>query len=215
MAGVRESELLGPYVPRLLVDWLRSTPDARVREVEGSLAFVDISGFTSLTERLGRKGRVGAEEISNILDATFASLLSVAYEDGAGLVKWGGDAVLLLFEGPDHAARATHAAHRMRATMRDVGRLVTSVGQVTLRMSVGIHSGIFHFFLVGDPQYHRELLVSGPAASRTAEMEQIAAAGEIAVSPSTARLLPRSVVGRAKGWDGNACRGAPGQTTEL
>ena len=208
MAGVRESELLGPYVPRLLVDWLRSTPDARVREVEGSLAFVDISGFTSLTERLGRKGRVGAEEISNILDATFASLLSVAYEDGAGLVKWGGDAVLLLFEGPDHAARATHAAHRMRATMRDVGRLVTSVGQVTLRMSVGIHSGIFHFFLVGDPQYHRELLVSGPAASRTAEMEQIAAAGEIAVSPSTARLLPRSVVGRAKG-DALLLRSAP------
>ena len=36
-------------------------------------------------------------------------------------------------------------------------------------MSVGIHSGDFDFFLVGDPGIHRELIVSGPAASRTAE----------------------------------------------
>ena len=30
-------------------------------------------------------------------------------------------------------------------------------------MSVGMHSGQFHFFLVGDS--HRELIVTGPAAS--------------------------------------------------
>ena len=39
--------------------------------------------------------------MSDILNATFADLLDVAYHDGAGLVKWGGDAVLLVFDGPD------------------------------------------------------------------------------------------------------------------
>src|SRR3954464_9074979 len=157
------SERLKPYVPRLLIDWLRTTPDQMYREVEGSLAFVDISGFTKLTERLARRGRVGAEEMSDILNATFAALLDVAYLNGAGLVKWGGDAVLLLFDGPGHAERACRAAHDMRATMRRVGQVSTGAGQVTLRMSVGIHSDTFHFFLVGDPTYHRELIVSGPA----------------------------------------------------
>ncbi len=169
------------------------------REVEGSLAFVDISGFTKLTERLARRGKVGAEEMSDTLNATFAALLDVAYQDGAGLVKWGGDAVLLLFDGPGHADRACRAAYRMRATMREVGRLQTSAGRVTLRMSVGIHSGTFHFFLVGDPAYHRELIVSGPAASTTAVMEATADAGEIGISPQTAALLAPRCVGRAKG----------------
>ena len=123
-------------------------------------------GFTALTERLARHGKVGAEEMSGTLDAMFTALLDVAYQDGAGLVKWGGDAVLLLFDGPAHAPRACRAAHRMRATLRERGRLDTSAGRVTLRMSVGIHSGDFHFFLVGDPT-HRELIVAGPVASET------------------------------------------------
>ncbi len=185
-----DAELLRPYVPRLVVEWLRDSPDETVREVDGTLAFVDISGFTTLTERLARKGRIGAEEMSDVLSATFGALLAVAYDDGAGLVKWGGDAVLLLFTGEHHALHAARASYRMRRRLQQVGRLTTAAGRVALRMSVGIHSGTFHFFLVGDPARHRELLVSGPAASRTAEVEGIAVAGEIGLSEQTARLLP-------------------------
>ena len=194
---VAEAAALEPYVPRLVVDWLRESPQTQVREVQGSLAFVDISGFTTLTERLARKGKVGAEEMSDLLNATFRELLEVAYRDGAGLVKWGGDAVLLLFTGADHAARACRAAHRMRTRMRHVGHLNTSAGRITLRMSVGVHSGTFHFFLVGDPLIHRELLISGPAASRTADLEAAAQAGQIMISPQTAAALPRGCVGAA------------------
>ena len=42
---------LTPFVPRVVVDWLRDAPDARRRELEGTLAFVDISGFTAMSER--------------------------------------------------------------------------------------------------------------------------------------------------------------------
>ena len=192
------SERLQPYVPRLLVDWLRNEPDRTYQEIEGTLAFVDISGFTKLTERLARHGKVGAEEMSDILNSTFAELLDVAYRHGAGLVKWGGDAVLLLFDGERHAERACAAAYHMRDTMRRIGRLTTTAGNVTLRMSVGVHSDTFHFFLVGDPAYHRELIVSGPAASTTAIVEGIASAGEIGLSASTAALLDPRWVGRPK-----------------
>ena len=53
-----------------------------------------------------------------------------------------------------------------------------------------IHSGAFDFFLIGDPAVHRELIVSGPAASRTAELEGLATAGQIAISAETASVLP-------------------------
>ena len=84
------SAVLDPYVPNLATTWLREQPSALWREVHGSLAFVDISGFTQLTERLAREGKVGAERMSDILNATFAHLLEVAYRDGGepGEVGW-------------------------------------------------------------------------------------------------------------------------------
>lgn len=181
---------LRPYVPDLAVEWLQGDPESLHRRVEGSMAFVDLSGFTTLTERLTRHGAVGSEELSDMLDSTFAALLAEARDERADLVKWGGDAVLLLFRGADHAVRAVRAAVGMRHVLYRVGRTSSTAGSVTLRMSVGIHSGQFDFFLVGDPVIHRELLVSGPAATRVAELESEARAGQIVVSPQTATLLP-------------------------
>jgi class 3 adenylate cyclase/tetratricopeptide (TPR) repeat protein len=191
-----DSDRLRPFVPGFVSDWLRDFPAERHRGVEGSLAFVDISGFTRLTERLAARGKAGAEEMSDLLDATFGDLLAVAYAYGAWLVKWGGDAVLLLFQDDGHAARACTAAAEMRRTMQRIGALRTSVGPVRLRMSVGVHTGSFDFFLVGS--LHRELIITGPAATMTARMEGIAEAGEIVVSPETARLLDVRVLGAAK-----------------
>src|SRR5215213_1886361 len=145
---------LQAYVPRLVIDWLSGFDTRTHRCITGSLAFIDISGFTALTERLARKGHVGAEEMSDALNATFAHLLEVADAYGAGLVKWGGDAVLLLFSDAGHAERACGAAFGMRARLREVGHLKTTAGNINLRMSVGIHSGEFDFFLVGDPELH-------------------------------------------------------------
>ena len=187
-------EALVPYVPALAAEWLAEDRTTRHRRISGSMAFVDISGFTSLTERLTRMGKVGSEELSDILDSTFTALLEQARREDADLVKWGGDAVLLLFRGEDHAARAVRATAAMRRALYSVGRTGSSAGKVTLRMSTGIHSGDFDFFLVGDPNVHLELIVSGPAASRTAELEGAATAGQIAVSPETAAGLPRSAV---------------------
>ena len=60
------------------------------------------------------------------MNATFAALLAVAYAQGGGLLKFGGDALLLLYEGDDHASRAARAAFEMRRTLRAIGRPRTS-----------------------------------------------------------------------------------------
>jgi class 3 adenylate cyclase/tetratricopeptide (TPR) repeat protein len=194
------SRILTPYVPRLVPEWLTDTAEDRWHELEGSVVFVDISGFTQMSEKLAKKGKVGAEEVTNVISSVFARLLSVAYGNGGSLLKFGGDALLLLFTGDGHEVRAARASVGMRTSLREIGRIQTSGGGVTLRMSVGVHSGRFLLFLVGDS--HRELLVTGPAVSRTVEMEGIAEAGEIVISAETAAALPRSVLGlrRAEGF---------------
>src|SRR6476661_97334 len=194
------------FVPRLTLDWLRDHPDATWREVDGTLAFIDISGFTAMSERLSSLGRAGAEEVTEVMNATFAALLAVAYAQGGGLLKFGGDALILLYDGDDHAARAARAAFEMRRTLRAIGRPKTSAGAIQLKMHAGLHSGRFQFFLVGGS--HRELLVTGPAATRTVEMEAASEAGEILVSPETAAALDASTLGDEKG-PGRLLQAAP------
>jgi class 3 adenylate cyclase/tetratricopeptide (TPR) repeat protein len=197
---------LAPYFPRLTIDWLHNSPEDRFREVTGTVAFVDISGFTKLSEGLAKHGKVGAEELTATIGSCFVALLDIAVANGGRLLKFGGDALLLLFVGEAHEARACRAAIDMRRELRVVGRLTVLGQRVSLRMSVGVHSGRFHFFLVGDS--HRELIVTGPAASTTVAMEGTADAGEIVISGDTARALRTGVVGAPKGA-GHLLRRAP------
>ena len=191
-----QGEVLKPYVPRLLIEWVRESPESRYRPVDGSLVFVDISGFTALTEHLARRGKIGAELMRDTLDGVFRALLDEAYDWGAGLLKWGGDALLLLFDGPGHQERAARSAWEMQRTIERVGRLRVAGGTVTLRMSIGIATGTIEFFTAGS--VHRELLVAGPAATETVTIEAIADAGEIGISQALAQCLDPSCVGPPK-----------------
>ncbi|MBY5162973.1 adenylate/guanylate cyclase domain-containing protein [Salsipaludibacter albus] len=185
------------HLPRLVRFWDVEAPGEHHRQIPGSMAFVDVSGFTELSERLARHGNVGAEEITRVIDTTFDELLLEAYAHGANLLSFGGDALLLLFEGPGHAPRAAAGAHAMRARLRQIGPFHTRDGDVSLRMSVGVHTGRFDVFMVG--RSHREFLVAGPDTTRTVQMEGAAGPGQVLLSPETAAELPAANRGRPEG----------------
>lgn len=188
---------LEQYLPRIVRYWDLDAPGQLHRLIEGSMVFVDISGFTKMSERLARHGRVGAEEVTDVIDSTFGQLLPEAYAHGANLLKFGGDALLLLFTETGHAVRAAAAGQAMRRKLREIGSFATSAGAVVLRMTMGIHSGMFDFFMVG--RSHRELIVTGPAVTRTVEMESAAETGQILLSPETARFIPTRSLGSRSG----------------
>jgi class 3 adenylate cyclase/tetratricopeptide (TPR) repeat protein len=186
--GDSAGELLRPYVPTVVVDWLRDRPQERHRSLDCTLVFADVSGFTRLTELLGARGKIGAEEMAGVINRTFERLLVAAYSYDAGLIKWGGDATLLLFHGEQHVERGCRAAAEMQRVMRANQTLRTSRGAVRLRMSIGIHSGRCEFFLVGAGG-HRELIVTGESATTLTQMEKVAGPGQVVVSEGTASAL--------------------------
>ena len=198
---------LTPYVPRILLDWERQFGDARHQAVDGTLVFADVSGFTRLSERLARAGgKLGAEQMTDVVNALFGELLGVGARRGGEMLKYGGDAVLLFFRGDDHASRAAAACVEMQQRLRAIGRVDSGAGVVRLRMSVGLHSGTFDLFVVGES--HRELVVAGPSASMTVAMEAGADATEVLASPATAASLDPQVLGVAKAG-GRLIRRAP------
>ncbi|HWJ83710.1 MAG TPA: adenylate/guanylate cyclase domain-containing protein [Nocardioides sp.] len=189
---------LAAYVPRALLGRAPGAP--RSWRVEGTLMFVDISGFTSLSDQLARRGHEGSEDLTRTIVRIFTVLLS-ASDDGGDVIKFGGDAMLVSYTGPGHAARACHAAAIMQRVIRVIGNVRLTGARARLRMSIGIHSGDVDLVLTGGAE-HQDLVAIGPTVTQTLELEGRADAGEILVSDETRALLagtPGVRLGRRKG----------------
>ena len=183
-----------PYVPRLAAHWDANAAGERARVLDASLLGLDISGFTALSERLQEKGKLGAEELIVLISRCYSGLIDIAARYGGDVLKFRGDALLLVFEGSGHEARAARAALAMQRFVAEGGAAgESSVGPVELSMCAGLVSGECHFFLLG--RHHRELLVCGPSASLTLELEDAAERGEVLASRRTAEALEGFVGG--------------------
>ena len=192
-----ETAAFAPYLPRLAREWRRDFGDERARIVDGTLVSVDLSGFTSLSERLAAKGRAGAEELILAISGCFEALIGIATRRGGDVLKFRGDALLLLFHGDGHERRACSSASEMQWFIEQTGTTMSSVGEVRLRMATGVYTGPVHFFVVGTT--HRELVVTGPATTETVRLEDAAEAGEVLLSAATAAALPEDAVGEERG----------------
>ena len=160
------------------------------REIDGTLVMADLSGFTALSERLAQLGDEGAERLTEVINSFFERMLNTASGYGGDTLTFGGDAILLLFDGPEHASRAVAASLAMlkqvdRARAVPVGR-----GKIKIGMSVGAHSDTFALTAAGLEEERAHLFVLGRGAERTALAEAQAERGELAISSSTRDLLP-------------------------
>lgn len=184
-AAVSRAAALDPYVAGLAGRW----PAGRGhRWVEGTLASTDISGFTRLSERLAALGRAGAEEVTAGVNAVFTSLIGIALDLGGDVLAFGGDAILVRFEGRGHVERACAALDAMQRAIAEGGRVASSLGEVRLRISAGIHTGPVLVARLGSGPH--ALAVLGAAASRTVMLEGRARPGQVGLSAEAAACLP-------------------------
>ena len=179
-------------IPRLLHGFpAGANPHLRI---EGTVVLVDISGFTTLSEQLAAAGREGTEQLIATLSRIFTVLLP-STDDGGDVVKFAGDALLVLFTGDDHARHAAHAAWNMNRVLAAIGDIHLAAARTKLRMSVGVHSGDYELLLTGDDTV--SVVMTGRATSRVLELQSAAAAGQILLSAETAALLPAKQVAAA------------------
>ncbi len=180
---------LHPYVSELAARALAESPTGGCVEINGTLAFFDISGFTTITERLAGLGRQGAEHINDILNFVFHRLIDEVFHFGGDVLEFGGDAMVVLYAGADHRRRAAQAAARMFKAIGDVGRLTTPAGKVRLGMSCGMASGSQTYYLLGSSR--RALVVAGSVSTAMARLEAAADRGQALVCEELASSLPR------------------------
>jgi len=125
-------------------------------EFHGSLSactlFLDLSGFTPLTESLMNKGNSGAEELSIILNDIFEPLVNIVYARGGFVPYFAGDAFTAIF--PEDATNHSHlacleAALEARSYFRD---REFQFGDFTIGLRIGLSHGDIEWGIVGRHQ---------------------------------------------------------------
>jgi class 3 adenylate cyclase/tetratricopeptide (TPR) repeat protein len=182
--------------PRAL-DLMLGEPLPRQRVIEGTLVFCDVSGFTAATETLGRKGRIGAELMNELVSLSFSGMLDLADSLGGDLLVFGGDALFLLFDGDGHVERGVQAAIGMRNSLRSTAQARRKVvGGITFNTSTGVHTGEVWLGAAGDR--FPMLFPAGPSVTRVLQLERQAARGEILISKQVHEVLNSGVAGGFK-----------------
>ena len=111
--------------------------------------FVDISGFTAVTEQLMRYDRAGAETLANVMAAIFTPLVEAVYARGGFVAGFAGDAFTAVFPTAN-PLQATAAAWEMQQLMASIGRQTTPYGTFTFAAKVGVALGAVDWGIVGD-----------------------------------------------------------------
>ena len=190
MSLTRLFSALITYLPRHLVQTLLQNPipgQAVGEFLSGTVLFVDISGFTAMSERLTALGREGAETLTTVVNDFFGSMNDISLWHGGDLIMFGGDAMLLLFDGADGALRACHAAWQMQQAMTRFAEYHTPLGTFQLRMAAGLSSGsAFATALGSTASMHFTLM--GPVLTAMGRAEALAGGGRIILDEATMHL---------------------------
>ena len=153
--------------------------------VEAVVLFADVSGFTAISEALGRIGKAGAEELTELLNSYFEPIINLVTDYGGIIGKFGGDSLTVIFEynGPEQQAlvvrRAIYCALRMQKLMTNYQALPTSAGEFSLAMKAGLATGPLLYTSVGDERL--EYIIAGSVLDLCAEAEHHAARGEVVI----------------------------------
>lgn len=125
------------YVPRRLVLQLMRNPSPEAvasRQLEVTVLFTDIVGFSTLAERLD------AGAAAALLNEHFELLAACVHETEGTVDKFLGDGMMAFWGAPvpqpDHAARAVRTALLIRERLRATGG-----APLQLRLRIGVHTG--------------------------------------------------------------------------
>ena len=199
------TSLLASYVPGIVQKRIMEDPAPLdgpfAEEFPAIVMLADISGFTSLSERLAEKGPAGVETLAGILNDYFGRLIDIIYEYGGDVVKFAGDALIAVWSIPAEPGdgglpseetmrqwtlHAAECAGRIRTQMLDHRaegialslKLVLASGRIQ-QIHLGGFLDRWHFMLVGDP------------IVEIGALNHLAAAGDIILGPSAFRSIER------------------------
>ncbi|MDX2510258.1 MAG: adenylate/guanylate cyclase domain-containing protein [Desulfobacterales bacterium] len=182
----------GQYVTPEIVDMILKNPDShwmKGSKVEASVLFVDIRGFTSLSEDKT------PESIVDLLNEYFSRITDSVIKHGGHLNKFVGDEAMAIFgapiSNPRHAEAAIKAAFDMREEIDQFNK-TKDMDNVDIQVGIGINSGEMLAGNIGS-QKKMEYTVIGDNVNVASRLTSLAKPGEILISRRTYALIKENI----------------------
>jgi adenylate cyclase len=176
----------GQYVTPEVVDMILNNPDMmKGSKIEATVLFVDIRGFTSLSE--GKE----PEGIVDLLNEYFTRVTDVVNRNNGHINKFVGDEAVAVFGAPvadpRHAVTAVKAALEIQKEMTRLN-WERKMEDIYLEVGVGINSGEMVAGSIGSEE-KREYTVIGDSVNVGSRLTSLAKGGEILITNRTYELI--------------------------
>lgn len=154
-------------------------------ELQAFTMFIDISGFTSMTDKLMQSGSDGAEILSNILKDIFKSTVSHVYESGGFISTFAGDAFTAIFPAPEESSLANEVqnvlccAEKILSRFKEKPVQKTKYGDFEFNVSIGLSAGEVNWAIVGKKV--KSYYFRGKAIDGSAKSEKLANRNEVII----------------------------------
>src|SRR5438477_6402375 len=174
------------YTPKHLADKILTSKGALAGErKQVTVLFVDVSGFTSLSERLD------PEDVHRLMSRAFDLMLAEVHRYEGTVNQFLGDGIMALFGAPiaheDHARRAVHAALGVARVLHGYAQELASRG-VTFRTRQGLNTGLVVVGAIGG-DLRMDYTAIGDTTNVAARLQQAAEPGRVTMSDATHRLV--------------------------
>jgi class 3 adenylate cyclase len=185
---------LSKFVPRTVRELIEQAPEApelAKREMDVTVLFVDIAGYTRLAERHD------ADRLNEAVERYFGAFLDEIIGHGGDINETAGDGLMVIFQDEDpesHARAAVETALGIVRRAREINLEVKDLPE-PIQLHVGVNSGSAQ---VGATKLEAAAgtrwtyTASGPVTNVAARLAALGIGDEVFIGPETARRLDGS-----------------------
>ncbi len=182
LLAAKENLILKMYVDESVLRFMGSYDHEKMvtasEGIEATVAFVDICGFTKISEV------ANPELVIRMLNVYFDVMAKEIVEFRGFIDKFIGDAIMAVFRGEHHLDRAIEAALAIRNRMKAMPAFEESGYQ--LEVSIGIDSGQMIYGNIGSASLKRlDFTVIGDTVNTAARLQDAAEPSQILITASS------------------------------
>jgi adenylate cyclase len=179
--AIKENNILKMYVDETVLNFMThkefESSLMNNEQVEATVMFIDICGFTAITEQ------VAANAVVKLLNGLFDKIVKEIIAQGGHVDKFMGDAVMAVFRGDYHLDRAIDAALAVKEQLKNVEEIQAGEKTYKPEISVGINSGEMVSGNIGSASLKRlDYTVIGDAVNLAQRLQSAAKAGQIVIT---------------------------------
>jgi class 3 adenylate cyclase len=180
LKAIKENNILKMYVDDNVLNFMgREEYEASIMRnetIEATVVFIDICGFTSISETQP------PDEVVNLLNNIFDVMVKEILTQGGQVDKFIGDAIMAVFRGDFHLDRAIDASIAVRS---QVEKMSIPFAEYKPQVSTGINTGEMVSGNIGSVSLRRlDYTVIGDSVNLAQRMQALAIPGQILIPES-------------------------------